>query len=74
KAVWLTDPLVGDRFAAVTALAPGKGFAGRRQTVDLTLLPSAQGLGIETATDDLTIQPAGDRVLVSRPGGLTLSP
>lgn len=74
KAVWLTDPLVGDRFAAVTALAPGKGFAGRRQTVDLTLLPSAQGLGIETPTDDLTIEAAGDRVRVSRPGGLTLSP
>lgn len=74
QAIWLTDPLVGDRFAAVTALAPGKGYAGRRQTVDLTLLPSAQGLGIETATDDLTIVTAGDRVLVGRPGGLTLSP
>jgi len=42
--------------------------------VDLTLLPSAQGLGIETPTDDLIIQTAGDRVIVSRPGGLTLSP
>ncbi|KAK0341612.1 hypothetical protein LTR94_025680, partial [Friedmanniomyces endolithicus] len=44
KTVWLTDPLVGDRFAAVTALAPGKGFSGSRTTVDLTLLPTAQGL------------------------------
>ncbi len=74
QTIWLTDPLVGDRFAAVTALAPGKGYGGRRQTVDLTVLPSAQGLGIETPTDDLTIEASGDRVRISRPGGLTLSP
>ncbi|WGM30138.1 hypothetical protein [Brevundimonas sp. NIBR11] len=74
KAVWLTDPMVGDRFAAVTALAPGKGFADTRRTVDLTLLPTAQGLAIETPTDDLQIKAEGDLVTVTRPGGLTLSP
>ena len=73
KAIWLTDPMVGDRFAAVTALAPGKGFGSRRQTVDVTLLPTAQGLAVETATDDLTIVPAGDLVTVTRPQGLTMS-
>jgi tetratricopeptide (TPR) repeat protein len=73
KAIWLTDPMVGDRFAAVTALAPGKGFGDRRQTVDVTLLPTAQGLAVETPTDDLTIVPAGDLVTVSRPQGLTMS-
>ena len=74
RTVWLTDPMVGDRFAAVTALAPGKGFGDRRQTVDLTLLPTAQGLAVETPTDDLIIRAEGDRVMLSRPGGLTLSP
>jgi len=73
RAVWLTDPMVGDRFAAVTALAPGKGFAGRRQTVDMTLLPTAQGLAVETTTDNLNIKAAGDLVTISRPRGLTLS-
>ncbi|WP_225896809.1 tetratricopeptide repeat protein [Brevundimonas goettingensis] len=73
KAVWLTDPMVGDRFAAVTALAPGKGFGSRRQTVDVTLLPTAQGMAVETPTDDLTIVAAGDLVTVSRPQGLTMS-
>ena len=73
KAVWLTDPMVGDRFAAVTALAPGKGFGDRRQTVDLTLLPTAQGLAVETPTDDLSIRAEGDLVTLGRPGGLTLS-
>jgi hypothetical protein len=74
RAVWLTDPLAGDRFAAVTALAPGKGFADRRRTVDLALLPTAQGLAVETLASDLAIQAEGDLVTLSRPGGLTLSP
>ena len=74
RTVWLTDPMVGDRFAAVTALAPGKGFADTRQTVDLTLLPTAQGLAVETPTDNLQIKAEGDLVTLSRPGGLTLSP
>jgi hypothetical protein len=74
RAVWLTDPLAGDRFAAVTALAPGKGFADRRRTVELALLPTAQGLAVETSAPDLAIQADGDRVVISRPGGLTLSP
>ncbi|MFN3931029.1 MAG: tetratricopeptide repeat protein [Brevundimonas sp.] len=74
KAIWLTDPLVGDRFAAVTALAPGKGFAARRKTVDLGLLPTAHGLAVETAAADLAVHADGDLVTLSRPGGLTLSP
>ncbi|WP_298162343.1 hypothetical protein [Brevundimonas sp.] len=74
KTVWLTDPMVGDRFAAVTALAPGKGFADERRTVDLTLLPTAQGLAVETPTDDLSIKADGDLVTLTRPGGLMLSP
>jgi hypothetical protein len=73
KAVWLTDPLAGDRFAAVTALAPGKGFADRRRTVDLALLPTAHGLAVETSTADLAVHADGDLVTLSRPRGLTLS-
>jgi len=74
KVVWLTDPMAGDRFAAVTALAPGKGFADSRQTVDMTVLPSAHGLAVETPVSDLAIRAEGDLVTLSRPGGLTLSP
>lgn len=79
KAVWITDPLAGDRFAAVTALAPGqgmpaKGFADRRRLVDLSLLPTAQGLAVETLAADLSVRADGDLVTISRPSGLTLSP
>ncbi|MGH7025861.1 tetratricopeptide repeat protein [Brevundimonas sp.] len=74
RTVWLTDPMIGDRFAAVTALAPGKGLAKGRRTVDLALLPTAQGLAVETPTDDLTVKAEGDLVTLSRPRGLSLSP
>src|SRR5690606_33289310 len=74
RAIWLTDPLVGDRFAAVTALAPGKGFADRRRTIDLALLPTAHGLAVETTAPDLAVHADGDLVTLSRPGGLILSP
>lgn len=74
KAIWLTDPLAGDRFAAVTALAPGKGFADTRRTIDMAVIPSAQGLAVEATTDDLRIEAEGDLVTIGRPRGLTLSP
>src|SRR5690606_23688535 len=48
KAIWLTGPLAGDRFAAVTALGPGEGFADRRSTVEMALLPTARGLAVAT--------------------------
>jgi tetratricopeptide (TPR) repeat protein len=73
RAVWLTDPVAGDRFAAVTALAPGKGFVDRRQSIDMALLPTAQGLAVETPVEDLAIRTDGDLVTLSRPGGLILS-
>ncbi|RZJ32148.1 MAG: hypothetical protein EON85_02145, partial [Brevundimonas sp.] len=68
-----TDPMAGDRFAAVTARAPGKGFADSRQTIDMSLLPTAHGLAVETMVSDLAVRADGDLVTLSRPGGLTLS-
>lgn len=73
KVVWLNDPVVGDRIAAVTALAPAKGNGVRRAFVDLTLLPSAQGLALEPNAPDLTVAIDGEWVRISRPKGLNLS-
>jgi tetratricopeptide (TPR) repeat protein len=73
KVVWLNDPVVGDRLGAVTALAPDKGLVARRSFVDVTLLPTVQGLAIEPAEDDLSVATDGDIVNISRPKGLTLS-
>ena len=73
KIIWLNDPAVGDRLGAVTALAPDKGLAARQSFVDLTLLPTAQGLAIEPAEDDLIVSTDGDLVSIGRPKGLALS-
>jgi len=40
QVVWIQDPAVGDRIAAVTALGPAKGLGVRRNMVDMTLLAS----------------------------------
>jgi tetratricopeptide (TPR) repeat protein len=74
KVIWLNDPVVGDRIAAVTALAPSKGLPSRREFVDLALLPSAQGLAIEPIADDIAVSTDGDLVSIGRPKGLALSP
>jgi tetratricopeptide (TPR) repeat protein len=73
KVLWIDDPVVGDRFAAVTALAPSKGLPSRREFVDLALLPSAQGLAVEPIADDITVGADGDVVTIGRPKGLLLS-
>ena len=74
RIVWLDDPAVGDRLAVATALSPAKGVMLRRAYVDLTTLPSAQGLAIDPAVDDLQVTTDGDVVRISRPNGLQLSP
>lgn len=73
RPIWLTDPVSGERFAAVPALAPGKGVASRRQAIDMTLVPTAHGLAVETPASDLIVRADGDLVSITRPKGLILS-
>jgi tetratricopeptide (TPR) repeat protein len=74
KVVWLDDPVVGDRIAVVTALAPAKGVKVPRDFVDLDLPVTEQGLVVEPAREDVTVNTDGDIVTIGRPNGLTLSP
>lgn len=73
RAVWIDDPVVGDRLVAVLALAPIKGLAMRREFVDMALLKSFQGLAIEPIADDLSVAVSGNQVQIGRPKGLALS-
>lgn len=73
RAVWLTDPAIGDRIAVVTALGPAKGLTRERRFVDASLRPSSHGLLIEDAAADLEVSVRGDLVRLSRPQGLRLS-
>ncbi len=69
----LADPEAGDDLWVVTALAPPRGFINGQEFVEFRLLPSAQGIVVQPLADDLGVALAPDRVILSRPSGLTLS-
>jgi tetratricopeptide (TPR) repeat protein len=71
---WITDPVVGDRLAVVTALGPAKGVQVARDLVEGVVLASAQGLAVAPRVDDLKVSTDGDIVRIGRPKGLELSP
>lgn len=74
RPVWVDDPAVGDRLAVVPALAPAKGLAARRDFVDLSMLPTLQGLAMEAYAPGLSMAVEGDLVRIGKGSGLALSP
>lgn len=74
RVLQVADPTVGDTMSVVTALGPAKGLPSRREYVQMALLPSVQGLAIESYIDDLSVTHDGDIVHIGRPQGLVLSP
>jgi tetratricopeptide (TPR) repeat protein len=69
----LVDPDAGDTILVVTAPAPVRGFIKRQDFVELSLLESIHGVAIRPNSDDITVQTTPDTIILSRPGGLTLS-
>jgi tetratricopeptide (TPR) repeat protein len=69
----LTDPEAGDTLYVVTALGPARGFLRAQEFVEFRALPSTHGVVIEPLADDVAVELAGDKVVVGRPNGLTLS-
>jgi len=69
----LLDPDVGDTLLVVTAPPPVRGFIKRQDFVDFALLDSAHGIAMRSNSDDVAIEIAPDKVIVGKPGGLTLS-
>jgi tetratricopeptide (TPR) repeat protein len=73
SAHWLTDPDIGDRMLVVTGLGPARGLLKPQDFVEFRALASAQGIAIQPVADDLKAELSADKVLLARPGGLTLS-
>ncbi|MDC7683974.1 tetratricopeptide repeat protein [Asticcacaulis sp. BYS171W] len=73
KVAWIRDPMVGDRIAVVTAPGPVKAVRDDRSTVQASIGSTAQGVMIERMAPDVTVTLDGDRVAVTRPGGLLMS-
>ena len=69
----LADPDIGDTLLVVTALGPARGFLKAQDFVELRALPSTHGVVVQPLADDLTAELAADKIVISRPGGLTLS-
>jgi hypothetical protein len=67
------DPDVGDTLWVVTGLAPVRGFIDAHDFVEFHALASRQGIVIAPLADDLHVDISADKVVIGRPGGLTLS-
>src|SRR5260370_15585228 len=69
----LVDPDAGDALMVVTALPPVRGFIKRQDFVELSLLESIHGVAVRPGSDDITANIAPDKIILGKPGGLTLS-
>jgi tetratricopeptide (TPR) repeat protein len=69
----LVDPDAGDTLMVVTAPPPERGFIKRQDFVELSLLESIHGVAVRPNSDDVTAEIGSDKIILGRPGGLTLS-
>jgi tetratricopeptide (TPR) repeat protein len=69
----LVDPDAGDALMVVTALPPVRGFIKRQDFVEMSLLESIHGVAVRPSSDDVTANIAPDKIILGKPGGLTLS-
>ena len=67
------DPEAGDALIVVTAPPPVRGFIKQQDFVELSLLESIHGIAIHPNSDDITAEAVPDKIILGRPGGLTLS-
>ena len=69
----LSDTDTGDSLLVVTAPGPARGFLKPQEFVEFNALASSHGVVIQPLADDVRAEVGPDKVLVTRPGGLTLS-
>jgi tetratricopeptide (TPR) repeat protein len=69
----IEDPEAGDTLLVATALAPARGFVKPQDFVEFRILPSTHGVVIQPLADDLSAELSSDKLIISRPSGLTLS-
>ncbi|MDE2373489.1 MAG: tetratricopeptide repeat protein [Hyphomicrobiales bacterium] len=69
----LHDLEAGDDLLVVTGFAPARGLINEQDFIEFRALASSQGIAVEPIADDVAIDTAPDKIVISRPGGLTLS-
>jgi tetratricopeptide (TPR) repeat protein len=68
------DPDAGDTLFVATAMPPARGFIRPQDFVEMSLLESIHGVAVHPNSDDVTAEIASDKIVLGKPGGLTLSP
>jgi len=69
----IIDPDAGDTLLVVAGLVPIRGLIKRQDFVDFTLLDTAHGVVVRPNSDSVAVEVAPDKVIVGKPGGLTIS-
>ena len=69
----ITDPEARDQLLVVTAFPPARGVIHKQNFVEFRALATQQGIAIEPLADDINMALSPGKVIISRPGGLTLS-
>ena len=69
----LIDPDAGDTLLVVTAPLPVRGFIKQHDFVEMSLLESIHGVAVHPNSEDVSAEVAPDKIIIGRPGGLTLS-
>jgi hypothetical protein len=70
--IGVTDPALGERLLVVPNAELGQGVARGMQFVDFDILPTAQGLALAPATEELTIAATAAGVEIGARDGLVL--
>jgi len=69
----LVDPEIGDSLYVVTALGPPRGLLKAQDFVEFRALATHHGIAVQPIADDISVELAGDKVVIGRPAGLALS-
>lgn len=73
RVVRVTDPASGEALLAVLSSGEPQGVIGARRFVEFAAEQTAQGLALRSFADDLIVSLEREQVLISVPGGLSLS-
>jgi tetratricopeptide (TPR) repeat protein len=69
----IDDPEAGDTLYVVTAPAPARGLVKSQDFVEFRALASSHGIALQPIADDLNVEMSVDKIVITRPTGLTLS-
>jgi tetratricopeptide (TPR) repeat protein len=69
----ITDPEARDQILVVTAFPPVRGVIHKQTFIEFRALATQQGVAVEPLADDLNMALSPGKIIISRPGGLTLS-